>query len=147
MLAAGARNSLHERFCGRLGPENFMVAAGYYIPGSHHTVQIKFLEGLHGYIWIFPRTDHFSAGICGRMNGTTLRRAPYDLGATLSKRQAEFDRGLAELPDNIIRLVLKARLGRLPMGAGRHVPQIPETAVLAPAATPLTTAPSHNCRC
>jgi len=77
VLAAGARNSLHERFCGRLGPENFMVAAGYYIPGSHHTVQIKFLEGLHGYIWIFPRTDHFSAGICGRMNGTStaeLRR-------------------------------------------------------------------------
>ncbi len=77
VLAAGARNSLRERFCSRLGPENFMVAAGYYIPGTHHTVQIKFLKGLHGYIWIFPRADHFSAGICGRMNGTStaeLRR-------------------------------------------------------------------------
>jgi geranylgeranyl reductase family protein len=77
VLAAGARNSIRERLSGRLGPENFMVAVGYYIPGSHHTVQIKFLKGLHGYIWIFPRADHFSAGICGRMNGRStaeLRR-------------------------------------------------------------------------
>jgi flavin-dependent dehydrogenase len=54
-----------------------MVAAGYYIPGNHRTAQIKFLKGLHGYIWIFPRADHFSAGICGRMQGKStseLRR-------------------------------------------------------------------------
>src|SRR6266699_3421251 len=68
VLAAGARNSLVAQFSGRLGPENFMIAVGYYIPGSHRTVQIKFLKELHGYIWIFPRADHFSAGICGRMN-------------------------------------------------------------------------------
>ena len=77
VLAAGARNSLRTRFTAALGPENFMVAAGYYIPGNHHTVQIKFLKDLHGYIWIFPRADHFSAGICGRMQGKStaeLRR-------------------------------------------------------------------------
>lgn len=77
VIAAGARNSLRNRFAATLGPENFMVAAGYYIPGNHHTVQIKFLKGLHGYIWIFPRADHFSAGICGRMKGKStaeLRR-------------------------------------------------------------------------
>jgi flavin-dependent dehydrogenase len=69
VIAAGARNSLRNRFTTPLGAENFMVAAGYYIPGNHHTVQIKFLKGLHGYIWIFPRAGHFSAGICGRMQG------------------------------------------------------------------------------
>src|SRR2546423_3567790 len=77
VLAAGARNSLRHRFTTPLGPENFMVAAGYYIPGNHHTVQIKFLKNLHGYIWIFPRANHFSAGICGRMQGKStaeLRR-------------------------------------------------------------------------
>ena len=77
VIAAGARNSLRTRFTAALGPENFMVAAGYYIPGNHHTVQIKFLKDLHGYIWIFPRADHFSAGICGRMQGKStaeLRR-------------------------------------------------------------------------
>jgi flavin-dependent dehydrogenase len=77
VIAAGARNSLRNRFTEPLGPENFMVAAGYYIPGNHHTAQIKFLKELHGYIWVFPRADHFSAGICGRMQGKStaeLRR-------------------------------------------------------------------------
>jgi geranylgeranyl diphosphate/geranylgeranyl-bacteriochlorophyllide a reductase len=77
VLAAGARNSLRTRFTTALGPENFMVAAGYYIPGNRHTTQVKFLKDLHGYIWIFPRADHFSAGICGRIQGKStaeLRR-------------------------------------------------------------------------
>jgi flavin-dependent dehydrogenase len=67
VLAGGARNSFRGQFSQPLGPENFMVAAGYFIPGSHHTVQVKFVKGLHGYIWIFPRANHFSAGISGRM--------------------------------------------------------------------------------
>ena len=77
VIATGARNSFRSIFSPDLGPENFMVAAGYYIPGTSTTVQIKFLEGLHGYIWVFPRADHFSAGICGRMQGKStaeLRR-------------------------------------------------------------------------
>jgi flavin-dependent dehydrogenase len=83
VLAAGARNSLRNRFATPLGPENFMVAAGYYIPGNHHTAQIKFLKDLHGYIWIFPRADHFSAGICGRMQGTTTAELRRILEASL----------------------------------------------------------------
>jgi flavin-dependent dehydrogenase len=69
LLATGARNAFRQRFSPGLGPENFIVALGYYIPGTSHTAHIKFLEGLHGYIWIFPRADHYSAGICGRMQG------------------------------------------------------------------------------
>jgi flavin-dependent dehydrogenase len=90
VLAAGARNSLREQFCPRLGPENFMIAVGYRIPGSHHTVQIKFLKGLHGYIWIFPRADHFSAGICGRMNGVNTA----GLRGVLEDSLPEFGLGL-----------------------------------------------------
>jgi flavin-dependent dehydrogenase len=81
VIAAGARNSFRNQFSKPLGPENFMVALGYYIPGTHHKVQVKFLKDLHGYIWIFPRADHFSAGICGRMKGgntTGLRRVLED---------------------------------------------------------------------
>jgi flavin-dependent dehydrogenase len=77
VLAAGARNSLRSRFTKPLGPEDSLLAFGYYVPGTHRTVQIRFLPGLHGYIWVFPRSDHFSVGICGRMeNGNTseLRR-------------------------------------------------------------------------
>ena len=77
ILATGARNSFRSRFAPNLGPENFIVAVGYYIPGTSSTVQVKFLDGLHGYIWIFPRADHYAAGICGHMQGKStaeLRR-------------------------------------------------------------------------
>ena len=68
-LAAGARCALRSRFAPLLGPENFVLAQGYYVPGTHRTIQIRFLPELHGYIWLFPRANHFSIGICGRMAG------------------------------------------------------------------------------
>ena len=83
VLAAGARNSFRDQFSTHLGPENFMVAVGYYVPGNHHTVQIKFLDALHGYLWIFPRADHFSAGVCGRMQGTSTAELRKILEASL----------------------------------------------------------------
>jgi flavin-dependent dehydrogenase len=46
-----------------------MATAGYYVPGTSDRMQVRFLEGLDGYIWTFPRADHFSAGICGKMSG------------------------------------------------------------------------------
>ena len=69
LLAAGARNPFRSQFARPFGARDFVVAAGYYVPGTHRTVQIKFLSGLQGYIWVFPRADHFSVGICGRMQG------------------------------------------------------------------------------
>jgi flavin-dependent dehydrogenase len=77
VLASGARNPFRRQFSQDLDPENFMVAVGFYIPGTRPVAQVKFLKGLHGYLWIFPRFDHFSAGICGRMKGKStaeLRR-------------------------------------------------------------------------
>jgi geranylgeranyl reductase family protein len=74
VMATGARNSFHEQFSRPFGPENFMVAVGYYVPGTHRTVQIKFLKELHGYIWVFPRPDHFSVGICGCMQGANTAK-------------------------------------------------------------------------
>ncbi len=77
IMATGARNPFRSMFAPDLGSENFIVAVGYYIPGTSSTVQVKFVDGLHGYIWIFPRADHFSAGICGHMDGKStaeLRR-------------------------------------------------------------------------
>jgi len=94
VIAAGARNPFRPQFAERLGPENFMVAAGYFIPIRREIVQIKFVSGLHGYLWIFPRSDHLSAGICGRMLGkhtselrTMLERWLTDLGITFKGAQ------------------------------------------------------------
>ncbi len=78
VIATGARNPFRARFSQPFRPDDLMATAGYYIPGSSNRMQVRFLEGLDGYIWTFPRTDHFSAGICGKMgNGKTtpaLRR-------------------------------------------------------------------------
>jgi flavin-dependent dehydrogenase len=77
LLAAGARNPFRGQPAPAFGADDFMVAVGYYIPGTRQTVQVQFLQGLHGYLWVFPRLDHFSVGICGRMQGQStaeLRR-------------------------------------------------------------------------
>jgi flavin-dependent dehydrogenase len=86
VLAAGARNPFRGQFCAPLGPENFVVAVGFYIPGTSRLAQIKFLPGLHGYLWVFPRSDHFSAGICGRITGKNTA----DLRRILEKSLPEF---------------------------------------------------------
>ncbi len=86
VIATGARNPFRSLFSPDLGPDNFMVAVGYYIPGTSPTVQIRFLDGLHGYIWIFPRSDHYSAGICGHMKG----KSTAELRKTLEERLPEF---------------------------------------------------------
>lgn len=86
IMATGARNSFRSRFAPDLGPENFIVAVGYYIPGTSSTVQVKFIDGLHGYLWIFPRADHFSVGICGHMQG----RSTAELRQLLEQHLPEF---------------------------------------------------------
>ena len=43
-----------------------MSALGYYVPGERDHIDVQFLPGLHGYIWVFPRCGHLSVGICGK---------------------------------------------------------------------------------
>src|SRR5215470_10345730 len=93
VLATGARNSFRGQFSRAFGPENFMVAVGYYVPGTHHTVQIRFLKGLHGYIWVFPRHDHFSVGICGSMQGANTAKLRRVLDGLLPEFGLSLDGG------------------------------------------------------
>jgi flavin-dependent dehydrogenase len=77
VIAAGARNSFRSQFLSPISPSDLMVTAGYFIPGRCSLMQIQFLQGITGYIWVFPRADHVSAGIAGKMGETTtaeLRR-------------------------------------------------------------------------
>ena len=76
VIAAGARNSFRKQLSRAFAPEDLMVTAGYYIPARSQRMQIQFLANLEGYIWVFPRADHLSAGICGKMgarSATELR--------------------------------------------------------------------------
>jgi flavin-dependent dehydrogenase len=90
VLTAGARSPFRGQFSQAIGPENFMVAVGFYIPGTRPVAQVKFVKGLHGYLWIFPRSDHFSAGICGRMKG----KSTAELRLLLEESLPEFGLGL-----------------------------------------------------
>jgi geranylgeranyl reductase family protein len=77
VLAAGARNPFRKQFSQPFAAEDLMVTAGYFIPGRCSLMQVQFLKGVSGYIWIFPRADHISAGIAGKMGATStteLRR-------------------------------------------------------------------------
>jgi geranylgeranyl reductase family protein len=67
VLAAGARNLFRAQFFRAFEPDDMMATVGYYIPGSSDAMQVRFMDGIEGYIWTFPRCDHYSAGICGRM--------------------------------------------------------------------------------
>jgi flavin-dependent dehydrogenase len=77
ILAAGARNPFRSQFLSPISPSDLMVTAGYFITGRNSLMQIQFLKGITGYIWVFPRADHVSAGIAAKMGETStaeLRR-------------------------------------------------------------------------
>jgi flavin-dependent dehydrogenase len=65
VVATGARNPLREVGT-RFVPTDCMLAVGYWTPSSQAHIDIQFLPGLEGYIWVFPRCGHVSAGICGK---------------------------------------------------------------------------------
>ena len=65
VVATGARNPLRD-FGTQLKPLDTMSALGYHVPGDRERIDLAFLEGLEGYIWVFPRCGHMSVGICGK---------------------------------------------------------------------------------
>ncbi|MCL5742644.1 MAG: NAD(P)/FAD-dependent oxidoreductase [Acidobacteria bacterium] len=65
IVATGARNPLRDVGT-LLRAEDTMSALGYYVPGDQERIDIQFLPGLEGYIWVFPRCGHLSVGICGK---------------------------------------------------------------------------------
>jgi len=65
IVATGARNPLRQVGT-ELGPNDTMSALGYYVPADQARIDIQFLPHLEGYIWVFPRCQHLSVGICGK---------------------------------------------------------------------------------
>jgi flavin-dependent dehydrogenase len=74
IIATGARNALRDvgtKWCAA----DTMTALGYYIPAEQDHIDIQFFSGFEGYIWIFPRNNHLSAGICGKGEPAQALRA------------------------------------------------------------------------
>lgn len=72
ILAAGARSSLRKELAGPLSAHDFMLTYGYYVPGHEDLLRIEFFEDFEGYAWSFPRTDHLSVGICGKVGQSKM---------------------------------------------------------------------------
>ena len=66
VLASGARNSFFPA-TRPLAPADLETTLGYFVPSCADIIQVKFVRGLQGYIWSFPRCDHLSVGICGSL--------------------------------------------------------------------------------
>ena len=82
VVATGARNGL-KNVGTEYGATDTMYALGYYVPADREHLDIQFLDGLEGYIWVFPRCGHLSVGICGK-------------GETAQQLRARLERYMAE---------------------------------------------------
>jgi len=91
LIAAGARNPFRGEFASQTSASDLMVTAGYFIPVRTSLMQIQFLHALSGYIWIFPRCDHVSAGIAGKMGETSTRTLRHMLEHWLSENGFSLD--------------------------------------------------------
>jgi flavin-dependent dehydrogenase len=75
VLAAGARNPLLPGTT-PLKQQDLEQTVGYFVPAASDRITVKFLSKFAGYIWSFPRSDHLSVGICGRLTpgGTRIMK-------------------------------------------------------------------------
>jgi geranylgeranyl reductase family protein len=74
IVAMGARNPLRDVGTAFTAGDS-MTALGYYVPREQGHVDIEFFPEYEGYIWIFPRVDHLSVGICGKSESGAAMRA------------------------------------------------------------------------
>lgn len=70
--ADGAQSVVRRQFLGPLPKERLAIAAGWFAPGDA-CMTIRFLPGLAGYAWLFPRRDHVSVGICAPLGARPTR--------------------------------------------------------------------------
>jgi flavin-dependent dehydrogenase len=72
ILAAGARTALRRRLLPDFGADDFIQTFGYYTPGADGPVRVQFFENFEGYAWAFPRPDHLSIGIAGKIGVSSM---------------------------------------------------------------------------
>jgi flavin-dependent dehydrogenase len=85
VLAAGVRSRLRQTLTEDLHPRDFMLTFGYYLPVACDLLRVQFYEKFEGYAWAFPRTDHVSVGICGKIGEETMAALQVRLSAFMRK--------------------------------------------------------------
>jgi flavin-dependent dehydrogenase len=61
--ADGASSLVRRSFVSPVPRERLTMAAGWYARGTSPML-VRFMPGLAGYLWLFPRPDHVGVGIC-----------------------------------------------------------------------------------
>ena len=71
--ADGASSLVRRTFLGPTPPSRLMVAAGWFARGTSPML-VRFVPGVSGYLWLFPRRDHVGVGICAPLTWTPTRQ-------------------------------------------------------------------------
>lgn len=70
--ADGAGSLVRRTFVGATPPARLTMAAGWFATGTSD-MTIRFLPGVAGYLWLFPRLDHVGVGICAPLAAQPTR--------------------------------------------------------------------------
>ena len=90
VAADGASGIARRRLSAALPPADLTQGLGYYVPGlSEDRITLKFYEGLDGYLWIFPRADHSSVGICAGLGARPAADLRHLMDRFLCERYGE----------------------------------------------------------
>ncbi len=90
VVAAGARNRLLPG-SRPLERRDLEMTLGYFVPSCADAIKVKFLPNFEGYIWLFPRSDHLSVGICGSMAAHTSQQLRDHLHVFLREEGVEVE--------------------------------------------------------
>ena len=70
--ADGAGSLVRRTFLSATPPARLTMATGWFTPGDAE-MTIRFVPGLAGYAWLFPRPDHVGVGICAPLQAQPTR--------------------------------------------------------------------------
>ncbi len=71
--ADGAGSLVRRSLLGPTPASRLMMAAGWFAKGDAPML-VRFVPGLAGYLWLFPRSDHVGVGICAPLRALPTRR-------------------------------------------------------------------------
>jgi len=116
--ADGAHSLVRRKLAGKAPAESLMIALGYLARKTmcDHII-VKFVGGLRGYMWVFPRTGATSLGICGPAACTRAQELRSLLHAFLQEKFPAF----RPQPDEAYRSTIFCR------GKDRSVPFCAQT--------------------
>lgn len=100
--ADGVNSLVRKKLIGPIPPENLCVCAGCFAESPAHGEEIttmRFLRGMEGYAWLFPRESDLSIGVgSGLKNGRFLRRELDDFMKRYAPKVRITSRWAAMLP-------------------------------------------------